>query len=418
MDINRGLFARRAQEIAASSSLIRHLFEWGREAARARPELDIIDLSLGNPDLEPAPAVREALRWLAAEEAPGRHRYMDNAGFEEVREAVAVHLSQSSGTAVGADSVYLTCGAAGALQIVFGAILDPGDEVIVFAPYFPDYIAFVQSAGATPVVIRPGAGFQLDLAAFEAALTARTRAVIFNDPNNPTGVSYPASTSARLASVLAAHRERTGTLVHIVADEAYAGLVYDGRRRASLLAAWDAVWLVRSCSKDASLAGERIGYFAWGKALSGPETMPLLRSTARALGFASAPALMQRLLPCALAHPLDASEYRRRCERFVAILRAGGLDTPLPEAGFFVFPRSPLADERRFCQLLADCGVLCVPGTAFGAPGYFRVSLTQPMARVEAAAERITACAQLVRGARRKRLAAPTRPVEASLAPA
>ena len=394
------IFSRRARESAASTSLIRNLFEWGHEAARARPELDIIDLSLGNPDLEPSPEVREALRRLVVEDAPGRHRYMDNAGFENVREQVATHLSLASGTHVGAESVYLTCGAAGALQIVFGAILDPGDEVIVFAPYFPEYIGFVQRAFAIPVVVPSGAGFQLDLAAFEASLSARTRAVILNNPNNPTGVRYPDSIVARLAAALAAHRVRTGRLVHIVADEAYCGLVYDGRRSASVLAASDAVWLVRSCSKDASLAGERIGYFAWGPALTTPETMPLLRATARALGFASAPALMQRLLPCALAHPLDTSEYLRRCERFVAILRAGGLDAALPDGGFFVFPRSPIADDRRFCRMLSDCGVLCVPGTVFGAPGYFRAALTQTLARIEAAARRITDCAASMEGTR------------------
>ena len=386
------IFSRRAREMEASSPAIRHPFEWGREAARSRPELDLIDLSLGNPDLEPSPEVREALRSLVAEETPGRHRYMDNAGFEDVREKVARHVSQSSGIEVGADSIYLTCGAAGALQIVFGALLDPGDEVIVFAPYFPEYIGFVERAGGSPVVVRPGAGFQLDLAAFEAALTERTRAVILNDPNNPTGVRYPASTKELLASVLVAHRERTGTLVHIIADEAYAGLVYEGTRGPSVLAAWDAVWLVRSCSKDASLAGERIGYLAWGPALSAPETLPTLRRTARALGFASAPALMQRLLPYTLAHPLDTSEYRRRCELFVAILSAGGLDAALPDGGFFTFPRSPIADDRTFCRLLAERGVLCVPGHAFGASGYFRASLTQPMARIEAAALRIAGC--------------------------
>ncbi len=394
------IFARRAYEGAASSSLIRNLFEWGREAARARPELDIVDLSLGNPDLEPAPAVRAALRRLVAEETPGRHRYMDNAGFEEVRAAVAAHLSRSSGIPLGADSVYLTCGAAGALQILFAALLDPGDDVLLFAPHFPEYLGFVRSAGATPVVVPPGAGFQLDFEALEAALTARTRALVLNDPNNPTGVRYPAGVPARLAALLAAHRERTGTLVHIVADEAYSGLAYDRTPRASVLAAWDAAWLVRSCSKDASLAGERIGYFAWGPAMATPETLLLLRSTARALGFASAPALMQRLLPCALANPLDSSEYLRRCERFVAILSAGNLNAALPDGGFFVFPRSPIADDRRFCRLLAERGVLCVPGTAFGAPGYFRASLTQPLARVEVAAGRIVDCAQRVREAR------------------
>jgi aspartate aminotransferase len=391
------IFSRRARESAASGSLIRNLFASGAKASRVRPELDIIDLSLGNPDLEPSPAVRSALLRLVAEETPGRHRYMDNAGFEEVRDAVASHLSLTAGMRIGGDSVYLTCGAAGALQILFGALLDPGDEVIVFAPYFPEYIGFVRRALAIPVVSPSGAGFQIDLAAFESALTARTRAVIVNNPNNPTGVTYPASIVARLASVLAAHRVRTGRVVHIVADEASSGLVYDGPRSASVLAAWDAVWLVRSCSKDASLAGERIGYFAWGPALSTPETMPLLRGTARALGFASAPALMQRLLPYALAHPLDPSEYRRRCERFVAILRDGGLAAGSPEGGFFVFPRSPIADDRRFCRLLASCGVLCVPGTAFGAPGYFRASLTSPMPRIEAAALRVTRCAHLAR---------------------
>ena len=391
--MNTEIFGRRAREGAALCSPIRHPFEWGREAAQANPTLDVIDLSLGNPDLEPAPAVRLALRRLVSDQTPGRHRYMDNAGYEDVREAVAFYLSRSAGVSIGADSVYLTCGAAGALQIVFGAILDPGDEVLVFAPYFPEYLGFLRRAGATPVVVPPGAGFQLDLAAFTAALTAKTRAVILNNPNNPTGVRYPEAATAGLAGGLAAHRERTGRLVHIVADEAYAGLTYDGSHAASVLTLWDAVWLVRSCSKDASLAGERIGYFAWGPALSGPDTMPLLRATARSLGFASAPALMQRLLPYTLAHPLDTSEYRRRCGRFVAVLEADGLSASVPNGGFFVFPRAPIDDDRRFCRMLADSGVLTVPGSAFGAPGFFRCSLTQPLARVEAAARRIAACA-------------------------
>jgi aspartate aminotransferase len=385
--MEHALFSRRAHEAEA--------FAWSREAAQSHPELDVIDLSLGNPDLEPAPAVLEALRGLVADTTKGMHRYMDNAGFPDVRGAVAAHLSLSSGISPGSDSVYLTCGAAGALQIVFGALLDPGDEVVVFAPYFPEYLGFIRSALAVPKVVRPGAGFQMNLSAFEAALTPKTRAIVVNNPNNPTGVLYPAPTLARLAAVLAAHRERTGRLVHVIADEAGCGLAYDGRSPASMLGAWDAVWLVRSCSKDASLAGERIGYLAWGPELSTPRTLPLLSATARSYGFASAPALMQRLLPHVLAHPLDASEYRRRSARFVATVTTGGLDVVQPEAGFFVFPRSPIPDERAFCRLLASRGVLCVPGSTFGAPGYFRASLTQSLARVEEAACRITRCARL-----------------------
>ena len=398
--MERELFSRRAHDAHACGSLARHLFESGREEAEAHPELDVIDLSLGNPDLEPAAAVCSALRALVADKAKGLHRYMDNAGFPDVRDAVASHLSQESGIAILRDSVYLTCGAAGALQIVFGALLNPGDEVIVFAPYFPEYIGFIRNALAVPKVVRPGASFQLDLAAFEAALSTKTRAVVVNNPNNPAGVLYPAPTLARLASVLAAHRERTGYLVHVIADEAGCGLAHDGRRSASVLAAWDAVWLVRSCSKDASLAGERIGYLAWGPELSTPRTLPLLSATARSFGYASAPALMQRLLPHVLAHPLDASEYRLRCRRFVATLNAHGVDVVHPDAGFFAFPRSPIADERWFCQLLAKHGVLCVPGSAFGAPGYFRASLTQPVARVEEAALRIARWARLAVEAR------------------
>jgi aspartate aminotransferase len=379
------IFARRACESAAHSPSPR--------TALAGSGLDAIDLSLGNPDLEPAPEVRDALRRLAAEGTPGRHRYMDNAGFADVRHEVAAHLSLSAGVRIGDDAVYLTCGAAGALQIVFRALCDPGDEVVVFAPYFPEYVGFVKSAGATAVVVRAGTGFQLDLSALRAALTPKTRAVVLNSPNNPTGVRYPASVVGELSGILAAHRDRTGRLVHIVADEACAGLVYDQKPSASVLSAWDAVWLVRSCSKDASLAGERIGYFAWSNGLASDETLPLLRATARGLGFACAPALMQRLLPYTLSHPLDTSPYRGRCARFVAILSAAGWEAAMPDGGFFVFPRSPIADDTRFCRLLATRGVVCVPGTAFGTPGYFRASLTQPLARIEAAALRIVDCA-------------------------
>lgn len=380
--------------LSSMGSEIRRVFLLGQKLREENPALDLVDLSLGNPDLEPPQAVRQELLKLVQEESPGAHRYMDNAGYPEVREFLAQRLSQSEGVALNRDSVFLTCGAAGALQILLRTLLDPGDEVILLAPFFSEYRPYVTNMGGVPVIVESDAQHFPDLGKLKKALTPRTRAILVNSPNNPSGALYPESVLQALAQILLAHREETGRLVHLISDEPYARLLFTPSELVSVLKLYPAAWLVRSHSKDLGLAGERIGYLAWGPSLALPETLNALRNSARALGFVNAPALMQRLLPHVFDASVDVSEYKRRVDAFVDILHAGGIECVRPRASFFVFPKSPMADDHLFTERLVQEGVLAVPGSSFGKAGYFRCSLTQPLERVLEGARRIVRCSQ------------------------
>ena len=380
--------------LSSMGSEIRRVYLLGQRLREENPELDLVDLSLGNPDLEPPSEVRLELARLAQEQAVGVHRYMDNAGYPEVREFLARKLEVSEGVELTRESVFLTCGAAGALQILLRTLLDPGDEVVLLAPFFSEYRPYVTNMGAVPVIVGSDASHLPALGKLKEALTARTRAIIVNSPNNPSGVLYPERVLRELAEILCQHREESGRLVHLVSDEPYARLLFDPSELVSVLKIYPASWLVRSHSKDLGLAGERIGYLAWGPALARLETLNALRNSARALGFVNAPALMQRLLPRVFDASVDVSQYKQRIDAFVDILQKGGLECTRPRASFFVFPKSPIADDGRFTELLLEHGVLTVPGSSFGKSGYFRCSLTQPLERVIQGAERIVRCAQ------------------------
>lgn len=390
--------SRRCLELAEMGSEIRKTFAQGEELRRKRPELDLIDLSLGNPDLEPPDAVHDAMLHLLRHPERGQHRYMDNAGYAGVRAFVAGKLSKSEGVEIGENQVFLTVGAAGALQILLRFLLDPGDEALLLAPFFSEYQPYVSNLAAVPVVVPPGPGFVPDLEAIAARLTPRTRLLFLNTPNNPSGVAYPPDSITALAALLEEHRRRTGRLVHLVSDEPYARLLFRGKEPVQVLKAYPYAWLVRSHSKDLGLAGERIGYLAWGAKLAQADTLPLLRNAARCTGFVNAPALMQRILPQCFDAKVDVGIYEERAKAFVRILTAGGMECVSPGGGFFVFPRAPIPDCRAFCrELLEREAVLCVPGAGFGSPGFFRASLTQPIKRVNEAAERIVRVAEAYR---------------------
>lgn len=392
--LSRGLFSRRALSLSAPAAGPRQMFRLGELRARERPEIDLIDLSLGNPDLDPPEAVGEALRLLTSRVVPGVHRYMDSAGFADVRERLAAHLREREALPVTAQSLHLTCGAAGGLQILLLALLDAGDEVVVLAPYFPEFLSFIANAGARAVIVPPGPGFLPRLEDIAAALSPRTRALLLNTPNNPSGAVYPQALIDGIAGLLREHRG--AGVVQLISDETYARLRFDGRPPSPILRSYDATWVVRSFSKDVGLAGERIGYLAWGPELARVDPGPVLAAAARSLGYASAPALAQRLIPAALGAAAPVETYARRAQAFTSVLRGGGVEIRPPQGTFYAFPRAPMEDEA-FCQRLADRGVLCVPGRAFGAPGYFRASLTQPLERIVIAAERIVSCAAELR---------------------
>lgn len=380
--------------LSSMGSEIRRVFLLGQKLREENPKIDLVDLSLGNPDLEPPEEVRSELVKLVQEHVEGQHRYMDNAGYPDVRAFLAEKLTNSEGVTISRDSVFLTCGAAGALQILMRTLLDPGDEVILLAPFFSEYRPYVTNMGGVPVIVGSDKEHLPDLAKLRSALTDRTRAILINSPNNPSGALYPQNVIEGIADILNAHREETGRLVHMISDEPYARLLFNPKELVRVLELYPAAWLVRSHSKDLGLAGERIGYLAWGPSLALPETLNALRNSARALGFVNAPALMQRLLPRVFDATVDVSQYQKRVDAFVDILQQAGLECVRPRASFFVFPKSPIADDSAFTEALVSHGVLAVPGSSFGKPGYFRCSLTQPLDRVVEGARRIVKCAQ------------------------
>lgn len=370
-------------------SEIRRAFLQGQEMLRANPNADLIDLSLGNPDLEPPNEVAVALKKLVEEKTPGTHRYMDNAGLLDTRKFIAAELTKSEGVSISSESVFMTCGAAGALRIVLRTLLSPGEEVVILAPYFVEYLPYTVDMGNVPVVIPSLPDHTPDLKVLESKLSSKTKVLMLNSPNNPAGVVYSEQTLKSIVDILKKHHQKTGTLVHIISDEPYARLVFSGVELPKLMKLYDATWLVRSHSKDLGLAGERIGYVAWGPKLSHQQTLGMMRNSARAIGFPNAPALMQRLLPHVFHSLVNVDEYEQRAKRFVSILREGGFEVVEPKGSFFVFPKSPIPDEKIFCEHLVNAGVLAVPGCGFGVPGYFRVSLTQSLGRIEQAANRI-----------------------------
>lgn len=372
--------------LSGMGSEIRRMFLLGEEKRRAHPEVRLIDLSLGNPDLEPPESVRKALVDVASEVVPGAHRYMDNAGYPWVRTFLAQELSKTEGVMLGEKNVFLTCGAAGGIQILMRVLLDPGDEVVLFAPYFSEYVPYSVNMGARPVVVPTNSEHLPCPEDLEAALSPQTKLVILNSPNNPSGVVYPRQTCEALFEVLRKHRERTGNIVHVLSDEPYANLIFPGTDYVPLLPLYDAVWMVRSHSKDLGLAGERIGFLAWGPALAGEATLGALRNAARALGFVNAPALMQRILPRVFHARVDTGVYRARVNAFCDILAAGGVSCVRPGGTFFVFPKAPTEDDRAFAASLLENGVLVVPGAGFGKPGYVRCSLSRPLEEVKEAA--------------------------------
>ncbi len=367
--------SKKMNEFAERSSWIRKMFEQGaRMKARYGAE-NVFDFSLGNPDLPPPAEFSRAIAQVTAVEGPGIHSYMPNNGYPRVREAVAGQISREQGVTLDRDDILMTCGAAGGLNVILKSLLDPGDEVIVLAPFFVEYHFYVDNHGGIPKVVATAADFSLDLPAIADALTARTKAMIINSPNNPTGQIYSSAELAGLGEVLAAAGEKFGTTIYLVSDEPYRKIVFDNHEVPSIFQAFGNSIVVSSYSKDLSLPGERIGYIAVHPGISDKE--PLLGAmnlANRILGFVNAPALMQRVVAELQGVTVDTAVYTRRRELFCKILTEAGYEFIPPKGAFYLFPRSPLADDVEFVALLQEQKILAVPGRGFGMPGYFRLA--------------------------------------------
>jgi aspartate aminotransferase len=357
------------------SSWIRKMFEEGIERkARFGPE-NVFDFSLGNPDLEPPSKVADILVELARDTTPGQHAYMPNAGFPETRQAVADYLNTFNGSRTSSDDVIMTVGAGGGLNVVFKAILNPKDEVIIPRPYFVEYNSYLDNHQGVPRVVATHPDFSLNLEAISEAVSERTRAVLINSPNNPTGRVYRKEELAELSGLLVHHSARLGEPIYLISDEPYRKIVYDGIVVPSVFDAYRESIVVTSFSKDLSLPGERIGYIAANPEITDKALLVggMVLSN-RILGFVNAPALMQRTISHLLEESVDISIYQRRRDILCEGLEASGYEFERPEGAFYLFPRSPVEDDAEFVGALREENILTVPGKGFSGPGHFRIA--------------------------------------------
>ncbi len=356
-------------------SWIRRMFEEGVVLKQHYGDGNVFDLSLGNPVMEPPVEFHEELRRLAECPLPGMHRYMENAGYADTREAVAEQLSLETGIKLAMEDVVMTCGAAGALNVVLKTILNQGDEVIIFAPYFVEYINYIDNHGGVARVLPADEQFIPRLDVLEATIGAKTRAVIINSPNNPTGVVYDASFLHNLGELLCEKEARYGTQIFLISDEAYRRIIYDGLKYPSPLLYYSRSVITASHSKDLALPGERIGYIAAHPDCSRQEGLvDGFIFCNRVLGYVNAPALMQRIVSHLQNVTVSVAEYQRKRDFLYDHLVRLGYSVVKPQGAFYMFPKSPLEDDVAFVRELQQLRLLTVPGSGFGLPGYFRVS--------------------------------------------
>lgn len=359
------------------SSWIRRMFEAGIELKKQFGEDQVCDFSLGNPDLPPPACVCQSLHEIADEAvAPFAFGYMPNFGYPHVREALAETVSKEQGVPVAATDLVITCGAAGAINAFYRAVITPGDEILCPAPYFVEYGFYVENHGGVlkTAPAKPGT-FDLDVAALEAAITDKTAVVLINSPNNPTGVVYPRETLAELAAMLTRRNAGRKRPIFLLADEPYRFLAFDGVEVPSLLPLYPYTVVVSSFSKNLSLAGARVGYALVNPAMPGREELVAgIILANRILGFVNAPALAQKLLAKTLGSQVDAKIYAGRRDAMREVLDAAGYTYPLPRGAFYFFPQAPGGDDVAFVQLLLEERILAVPGKGFGCPGHFRLA--------------------------------------------
>ncbi len=372
--MSRLAIAQQVSDDMSSASWIRAMFETGIKLKAELGDDNVYDFSLGNPNASPPAEFFGALRECAAADNPVAHRYMNNAGFPETRTAIAAFLSDGYRLSFETEQVLVTCGAAGGMNVVMRALLDPGDEVIVLSPFFVEYKFYIQHVAGKMVLVETDRDCLPNLAAIEAAITSRTRALIVNTPNNPTGVVYSEELCRGIGELLARHDSEERP-IYLVADDIYKRLAYDVDRCLSPAEFYDRSIVVSSFSKDLSIPGERAGYVAVHPRIEQRDKlMTALIMVNRTLGFVNGAAFMQRVVAECLNALCDKAFYRRNRDLLCDALRGYGYEMPAPGGAFYVFPRSPHADDVRFVDRLQQHRILAVPCSGFGRPGHFRLS--------------------------------------------
>jgi aspartate aminotransferase len=359
------------------SSWIRRMFEAGVQLRQERGVQNVFDYSIGNPEVEPPEVVIAALRQVVAGNRPHIHSYMPNAGYPEVRAMLAGRLAGRSGIPFTGDDILMTNGAAGAINTILKAILDPGDEVMVLTPYFPEYRFYIENHAGRVVTVETDQQFQPDPARIARAVTPRTRALILNSPNNPTGVVYGERVLREINRVLP-------DPVLVICDEPYRPLTFDGAVTPEAVRIFDRAVIAWSWSKAMAIPGERIGYLALPPHLPGAAQLRDACTMAnRILGYINAPAIWQWVVAAVPDACVDVAQYQAKRDLLCDALQSMGYDAPRPQGAFYVFPATPIPDDIEFIGLLKQEGILAVPGIGFGRAGYMRLSLTIPRDDIE-----------------------------------
>ncbi|MBC8059457.1 MAG: pyridoxal phosphate-dependent aminotransferase [Clostridiaceae bacterium] len=380
------MISNKMMEYVSNSSIIRAMFEEGKRLSSIYGEENVFDFSLGNPNVQPPDNIKKAILEILSEESPTLvHGYMNNSGYEDIRAEIASHLSRKYNLKLTSNNLIMTCGAAGGLNILLKTLLNPGDEVITFAPFFGEYKNYANNFEGNLVVVSSNLEtFEPNLEELKEKITNKTKAIIINSPNNPTGVVYSETFIKELADLLNKKQEKLNTSIYLISDEPYREIVYDGVKVPYILKYYRNSFIGYSYSKSLSLPGERIGYIACNGEMDDFENvMQSLNVANRILGFVNAPSLFQRVIGKCLDTEVDVNIYKRNRDLLYNHLTEIGFPCVKPQGAFYLFPKSLIADDKKFAVEAKKFNILLVPGSAFGCPGHFRLSYCISYEKIE-----------------------------------
>ena len=362
-------------DVLEQSSWIRKMFEEGIQLKKEFGEKNIFDLSLGNPLLEPPEKFKKKLIELSNSDEKGLHRYMPNQGFQSTREKVANSLAKESNFPITAEELIITTGAAGGVNAILKSILNPNDEIIVFSPFFVEYLFYIKNHNGIPVIAKTDEKFFPDLSDLSKKITKNTKGIIINSPNNPTGVLYPMEIIEKIGEILSSKEKELGTEIYLISDEPYRKIIFDNKKYPFIFPHHDRSIVVTSHSKDLGLAGERIGYIALSPKDKDKQVLyDALVFSLRTLGHVNATAIMQKSIEDIQEESVDINVYKQKRDYIYDELIKIGYECVKPDGAFYLFPKSPIEDDAKFVRILQNSKVLTVPGRGFGLAGYFRIS--------------------------------------------
>ncbi len=367
--------SKKISEDMNRASWIRRMFEEGIRLKKEFGPENVFDLSLGNPEIDPPAKFYEVLKKLVTNPKKGMHRYMPNSGYPETRNAIATQLNKESKIKFNGSNVVMTCGAAGGLNVVLKSILNEGEEVIILSPYFVEYVFYIDNHGLKCKIVETDENFLPDIEKLNKEIGPNTKALLINTPNNPTGVVYDSTVMKALSDLLKKKSKEYGSQIYLILDDAYHKLVYDGAETPCLFDYYPQSIMVASFSKTLSIPAERVGYIAVSpECADHDEIMGALAFCNRTLGFLNTPAIMQHIITEAADAMVDISMYQKKRDFIYKHLTEIGYEVMKPKGAFYIFPKTPIADDILFTQRLAKEKVLAVPGAGFGRPGYMRIS--------------------------------------------